>query len=95
MTTVTYLGYTGDPDELRTIAAAIDAGEPGWRDQVDALPRYILLPGTLKSEPEVIAEHLRGCAKFLENRRDGVPVGGQAFVDAMARLREQSKAARP
>ncbi len=56
-----------DPDELRALAAATDAGEPGWRSRVDALPANVLTPETLASEPGVIAR-----------QRNGAPFGKKA-----------------
>lgn len=71
MTAVTCFGVTADPEELCELASVVAAGEDGWRERVDALPRYILTPETLVSEPDVIAEHLRGIARFLHRWRDG------------------------
>jgi hypothetical protein len=64
---------TADPEEFRDLAAAIDADADGWRDRVDALPRFVLTRKTLAGEPAVIAARLRKCAVFLENRRRGLP----------------------
>lgn len=80
-------------EDARIVAAATDRTPlnvtEGWRDRVNALPAYILKAETLASPPDVIAEHLRGVAKFLENRRDGVPFGGHEYA---ARVAEQMKA---
>jgi hypothetical protein len=75
MTAVTTWLGTADPDECRAVAAMIEAGADGWRDRVAALPRCVLTPKTLASEPAVIAQHLRGVAVYLENRRAGLPLG--------------------
>ena len=84
MTAVTCFGMTANPDELRKLAGAVENAEEGWRVRVDALPRYVLTPETLASEPGVIAEHLRMIAGFLERRRDGVPFGGHEFAAELA-----------
>lgn len=80
MTEFVYMGTATDPDEFRALAEATEAGEDGWRERVDALPVYVLTRETLASPPDVIAERLRGVAKFLENRRDGVPFGGHELA---------------
>jgi hypothetical protein len=84
MTEFTYMGMTTDPEGLRDIAQAVDEDADDWRARVDALPVYMLTAETLASPPSMLAEHLRGVAKFLEDRRDGVPFGGHEFAAQMA-----------
>jgi len=84
MSPVTAFGVTADPGELRKVAALADAG---WSPELAALPRCALTPETLASPPDVIAEHARGAALFLELRRDGVPFGSPEAQEAYARLR--------
>jgi len=95
VTAVTYLGMTADPDELRSIAQAVDAGEDGWLDRVTALPGYLLTRETMASPPGVVAERLRQVAGFLERRRDGVPFGGHEYAARIAAqiaaIREKNK----
>lgn len=89
MTAYRYLGMTADPEELSALAGAIDASEDGWRGRVATLPRYVLTPKTLASEPDVIAERLRAVAAFLVRRRDGVPFGGYEWAGQVAAARER------
>jgi hypothetical protein len=86
---VTVFGrWTADPDELREVAALADAGpSPELTERLAALPRCALSPKTLASPPDVIAEHARRAALFLELRRDGVPFGSPEAHEAYARLR--------
>lgn len=87
MTAVTVWGGTADPEELRDIAAAIDADAAGWTGRVNSLPRCVLTARTLASGPEVIAEHLRGVAVYLENRRAGLPFCSPEATAAYGRER--------
>jgi hypothetical protein len=88
MSPVKTLGLTADPEELREVAALADAGpSPELSRRLAALPRCALTPETLASPPDVIAEHARGTALFLELRRDGVPYGSPEAREAYARLR--------
>ena len=88
MSDVTAFGCTADPDELREVAALADAGPPPELSQrLAALPRCALTLETLASPPDVIAEHARGVALFLELRRDGIPFGSPEASAAYARLR--------
>jgi hypothetical protein len=41
------------------------------------LPREVLTPETLASEPAVIAKHIRDVATYIDRRRAGVPFGKQ------------------
>lgn len=91
MTAVVCFGMTADPEELRELAEAVSARRDGWRERVDALPRYVLTPATLASERDVIAGHLRGVATFLERRRDGIPFGHPELAEYAARVRERVK----
>jgi hypothetical protein len=91
VTAVTCFGLTADPEELCAIARAIGAGEDGWRERVDALPRYVLTPETLASEPDVIAGRLRGIAGFLGRVRDGTAFVYPELAAKAAAIREQAK----
>lgn len=91
MTAVTCFGLTADPEELRDLAQAVTDRMDGWRERVDALPRYILTPETLASEPRMIAERLRGVAGFLERWRDGTAFTYPGMAAHAAAIRERAK----
>jgi hypothetical protein len=91
MAPVTFMRMTADPEELRALAGAAESGAEGWREQVDALPRYVLAAEALAGDAAVIAEHLHSVAAFLERRRDGMPFGGQALADSLASLKAQNE----
>lgn len=90
MSPVAFLGATADPDELRAVADAADAGAPDLAERLASLPRAVLTSKTLASPPGVIATRLREVAAFLERRQAGVPFGGPELAASIARLQAQN-----